>query len=83
MKITDFPHARAVLQQIDFAQLLTEEDAHKAEKLAMELSRTCVLQSQINGINNYEVMLGLMLYLEQVCTDYCMVAGLKPKSRAA
>ena len=83
MKITDFPHARAVLQQIDFALLLTEEDARKAEALAHELSRVAVTQSVLKGINNYEVMLGLMLYLEQVCGDYCLVAGLKPKTRVA
>lgn len=83
MKITDFPHLRAVLQQIDFAQLLTEGDAHKAEELAVEVSRTALLQAQLKGSNNYEVMLGLLLYLEQVCTDYARVAGIKPKSRVA
>lgn len=79
MKITDFPHLRAVLQQIDFAQLLTDRDCKDAETLAVQISKTCLL----HGKGNYEVMLGLMLYLEQVSADYCRVSGIKPKSRAA
>lgn len=77
MKITDFPHVRAVLTQIDFAQLLTETDCHRAETLAVEISKTC----QKHGKGNFEVMLALFLYLEQTCTDYAAVAGLKPKAR--
>jgi hypothetical protein len=76
-KITDFPHVRAVLQQIDFAQLLTDNDCKLAENLAVLISRTC----QQNGKNNFEVMLALFLYLEQTCTDYASVAGIKPKPR--
>lgn len=83
MKITDFPHVRAVLQQIDFAQLLTEKDCHEAESLAVAISKTCMNQAAARHINNYEVMLGLLLYLEQTCTDYARVAGIKPKPRVA
>jgi hypothetical protein len=79
MKITDFPHVRAVLQQIDFAQLLTENDCHDAETLAVKISKTC----QVHGKGNFEVLLALFLYLEQACADYCLNAGLKPKSRVA
>jgi hypothetical protein len=78
-KITDFPFTRAVMQQIDFAQLLTDDDCKLAEQLAVQISQTCML----HGKGNYEVMLGLMLYLEQVSMDYSSVAGIKPKSRVA
>lgn len=83
MRITDFPHVRAVLQQIDFAQLLTEKDCHEAEDLAVAISKVCQNHATARRINNFEVMLALFLYLEQSCGDYCLVAGLKPKPRVA
>ena len=77
MKITDFPHVRAVLQQIDFAQLLREEDCKAAEELAVKISQTCAG----NAKSNFGAMLALFLYLEQTCRQYSRLAGLSPKAR--